>query len=451
MVLQREKPVPIWGWAKPGEQVTVSFAGQQKNSKADASGYWKVVLSALKTSAQPQNMLIAASDTIKLSNILVGEVWLCSGQSNMEYTLKLGPSYAKPKKGIDSAALELTKAHPNLRLFKVEKVLSTPDVTTTGWNDCSGVALEQFSAIGFYFAKNIQQELKDVPIGMITSSWGGSRIEPWTPAEAYQALPAFAPESQKTPFMIDSVASGKDYRSMILPLAPFALRGFLWYQGESNCMLNDGMRYADKMQALVDGWRKQWGNDNLPFYSVQIAPYYYTKRKDHVPHTAETEAEFWEAQTQSLKIPHTDMITVTDLVDNLTDIHPPYKWEVGRRLALLALNHDYNKKLISSGPVYKSMKVEKGKVILTFNNSVGLKSMDNKPLSWFTIAGSDGKFVPADAEIKGDKILVSATGITNPQAVRFAWQETAMPNLFNAANLPAVPFRTDGLSWNYKK
>jgi sialate O-acetylesterase len=450
MVLQRDKQVPIWGWAKPGEQVTVTFVTQQKRAKADTSGYWRILLSPLKASDKPADMTIAASNTITLSNILVGEVWLCSGQSNMEYTMKLGPSYAKPKKGIDSAALELTETHPNIRIFKVEKVLSSPDVTSTGWNECTGAALEQFSAVGFYFAKNIQREL-NVPIGVISSSWGGSRIEPWTPAEAYKALPAFAPEAQKTPFMIDSVMPGKDYRSMILPLAPFALRGFLWYQGESNCMIEDGMRYADKMQALVDGWRKQWENDKLPFYSVQIAPYYYTKRKDRLPHTPQTEAEFWEAQVQSTKIPRTGSIAITDLVDNLSDIHPPYKWEVGRRLSLLALANDYNKKIVSSGPVYKSMKVKNGKVILSLNNSNGLKSIDGKPLSWFTIAGEDGSFVPANAEISGDNVVVSAEGIAKPKAVRFAWNEAAMPNLFNAAGLPAVPFRTDGLEWNYKK
>jgi sialate O-acetylesterase len=450
MVLQRDKQVPIWGWTKPGEQVTVTFASQHKSAKADTSGYWRITLSPLKANDKPADMTIAASNTITLSNILVGEVWLCSGQSNMEYTMKLGPSHAKPKKGIDSAALELTKTHPNIRIFKVEKVLSTPDVTSTGWNECTGAALEQFSAVGFYFAKNIQQEL-NVPIGVISSSWGGSRIEPWTPAEAYKALPAFAAESQKTPLMIDSVVPGKDYRSMILPLAPFALRGFLWYQGESNCMLEEGMRYADKMQALVDSWRKQWESDKLPFYSVQIAPYYYTKRKDRLPHTPETEPAFWEAQIQSTKIPRTASIVITDLVDNLSDIHPPYKWEVGRRLSLLALANDYNKKIVSSGPVYKSMMVKNGKAVLSFSNSNGLKSIDGRPLSWFTIAAADGNFIPAHAEISGKKVIVSADGIAKPKAVRFAWNEAAMPNLFNDAGLPAAPFRTDGLEWSYKK
>ncbi|KAF2330622.1 sialate O-acetylesterase [Flavobacterium daemonense] len=453
MVLQREKPVPVWGWANPGERVTVSFSGQKKNAKTNSDGNWKVELSPLKASDKPKVMTISgSSNTISLSNILVGEVWLCSGQSNMEYSMKLLPQYfVKPKVGIDSSALELTKIYPNIRLFKVEKVLSSPDVTTTGWNECAGTAFEQFSTVGFYFAKNIQSKLH-IPIGVIFSAWGGSRIETWTPAEAYKAVPAFAAESKKEPFMIDNIAPGKNNESMIQPLAPFALRGFLWYQGEANCLNNDGIRYADKMQALIEGWRTQWGNDKLPFYSVLIAPYYYSKRKEKtsVPRTAERLPEFWEGQTQSLKIPHTGMAVTTDLVDTLTDIHPSYKWEVGRRLALISLANTYNKKVVCSGPVFESMKVQNGNAILSFKYSDGLKSNYNKPLNWFMVAGNDGKFVPATAQIQGQKVIVSAPGITNPVTVRFAWDETAMPNLFNGAGLPAVPFRTDAIDWKSK-
>ena len=450
MVLQRQKPLPIWGWASHDEKVTVEFARQKITTHADEEGNWKVLLNPLKTSDKPAEMTITATNTIILNNILVGEVWLCSGQSNMEYPMKLSKSFTKPKRGDDETLKDMMAKHPNIRLFKVEKVLSSPDVTTTGWNEASDSSLEKFSAAGFYFAKNIQAEI-NVPIGMIESSWGGSRIEPWTPVDAYKALPAFALEAQQKNMMIDSVAPGKNYRSMIEPLAPFALRGFLWYQGESNCMINDGMRYADKMQALVEGWRKKWGSDELPFYSVEIAPYYYTKRKDKLSHTPETLAEFWEAQTQSLKIPHTDQIIVTDLVDDLNNIHPSYKWEVGRRLALLALKNDYGKKVVSSGPVYKSMKVENDKVILTFDNADGLKSSDGKPLTWFAISGADGKFVAANAVIKKNKLIVSSPEVTNPTTVRFAWDEKAMPNFVNAAGLPATPFRTDGLKWAYKK
>jgi sialate O-acetylesterase len=311
--------------------------------------------------------------------------------------------------------------------------------------------LEKISAAGFYFAKNNQRDL-NVPVGIISSSWGGSRIEPWTPVEGYTALAAFITESEKMPVMIDSVVPGKDYKSMILPLAPFALKGFLWYQGESNCMQNETVRYADKMQALVESWRKQWDDNKLPFISVAIAPYYYTKRKDHVPHTPETLPEFWEGQWLSLQIANTWMIVVTDLVDKLSEIHPSYKWEVGRRLSLVAMNKVYGKKnTVYSGPEYKSMKVKNEKAILTFSNTDGLKSNDGAPLNWFEIAGEDGKFLPATAIIDRKNIIISNNSITKPVNVRFAWNETAQPNLFNGAGLPAVPFRTNPQRWEYKK
>ncbi|MBC7722327.1 MAG: sialate O-acetylesterase [Pedobacter sp.] len=451
MVLQREKPLPIWGWASVGEKITVQFLNQERSAIANDSGYWRVELSPVKASFTPEKMTIKGNSSITLTNILIGEVWLCSGQSNMEYPMKRFAGYTKPFKGVDSAALELLTTNENIRLFNVEKVLSLPDVTSNGWNISDSNSMKNFSAAGYYFAKNIQNEI-NVPIGIIASSWGGSRIEPWTPASGYEALPAFAKEAAMPSFKIDGEIPGRYYNKMILPLAPFALRGFLWYQGESNCMINDGMRYADKMQALVDSWRKQWGSNNLSFYSVLIAPYNYVARKDKLPHTPETLAEFWEAQVQSLKMPHTALIVTTDLVDQLSNIHPSYKWEVGRRLSLLALAKDYGEKnLVLSGPVYKKMQLKKNKVILSFTNADGLQANDGKPLSWFTIAGSDGKFVEATAEIKGSKVVVSSPLVLQPTVVRFAWNESAQPNFFNAAGLPAVPFRTDGLEWDYHK
>jgi sialate O-acetylesterase len=450
MVLQRNQPVPIWGWATAGKTVTVTFAGQQKTTNVNSDGAWTISLSSLKTNASPQTMVITCDTSkITLDNILVGEVWLGSGQSNMEYLMK--PNHAKPAKGLDSAQLELSSHNPQIRLFKVEKKLSLPDVTTTyAWQESGQPSLGEFSAPAYYFAKCLYNTLH-VPIGIIASSWGGSRIEPWTPQSAYEALPAFKSDVNSQPFKIDSAVVGKYYQSMILPLAPFALHGFIWYQGESNCMINEpNMRYADKMQALVDSWRKAWGNDKLPFYSVLIAPYYYTKRKDHVPHTPETLPQFWEQQIASTQIPFTDIITVTDLVDNLADIHPSYKWEVGRRLALVALAKDYGyKKTVYSGPRYKKMQVKDNKLILTFDHAEGLKTNDNKPVDNFTIAGEDGKFVPATAEISGNRVIVSSPDVSKPANVRFAWVETADPNLVNSAGLPALPFRTDGLVWSY--
>ena len=214
-------------------------------------------------------------------------------------------------------------------------------------------------------------------------------------------------------------------------------------------MINDGMRYSDKFELMVNAWRKAWNNAELPFYFVQISPYYYTKRKDKLPHTPETLAEFWEAQAKTLAVPHTGMVVTTDLVDKLSDIHPSYKWEVGRRLSLLALSNTYNKKgFETSGPVYNSMKIKGDKLILEFKNvGGGLMSKDGKPLTWFTIAGSDGVFIPADAVIEKNKVVVSSASVKKPKAVRFAWDETAMPNFFNKEGLPAVPFRTNSPEW----
>lgn len=445
MVLQRDKPLPIWGWASAGERVTVKFGKQTKQTIADSSGYWKVLLSALKASDKPAKMIVSGNNTITLDNILVGEVWLCSGQSNMEYTMKLMPKYRKPARGIDLAEQELKTAHnPNIRIFLVEKKLSTPDVTSKGWNIAKDSALMPFSAIGYFFGKELNKEL-NVPIGIISSSWGGSRIEPWTPADAYANSPVFKEDAASEPGKLDGITIGNNFKSMIKPLAPFSIRGFLWYQGESNCMLNETLRYTNKMQVLIDNWRRVWVDQSLPFYYVQIAPYYYTKRKDKLTHTSETLAEFWEAQTKALTVPHTGMAVVTDLVDTLSDIHPSYKWEVSHRLALWALAKNYGRSdLEYSGPMYKQMKINGTTIELEFTHCAnGLKSSDDKPLTWFTIAGADGRFIPAEAIIQGDKVIVSSKDLASPVNVRFAWDETAMPNLFNKDGLPAVPFRTD--------
>lgn len=448
MVLQRNQSIPIWGWAKPSEMVFVSFKGQQKSATANTEGYWKVMLSSLTASNEPAEMIIRASNTIVLKNILVGEVWLVSGQSNMEYPIK--HNYAKPRRSVDSTTFELSVKYPEIRLFKVEKVLSDT-LTTTGWNECNDPnTIGKFSAIGYYFARNLNREL-NVPIGILQAAWGGTRIEPWTTEEMYANLPAFKTYFDKKPTLISGVKAGRHYESMVKPLVPFALKGVLWYQGESNAMINDDLFYADKMQALIEGWRKAWGTE-MSFYSVGLAPYYYTKRKDVLPHTPETLAKFWEAQKESLKIPNTDMVWTTDLVDNLSDIHPPYKWTIAKRLSNLALRRDYKQKNIKIyGPTFKSMKVNKGKVYLSFKHADGLKSVDGKALNWFTIAGYDGVFEPAEAKIEGNKIIVTNSQINTPTQVRFAWHEEAQPNLVNSAGLPAIPFRTDKATWNYKK
>jgi sialate O-acetylesterase len=442
MVLQSKQALPVWGWADKGSSVTVKFGNQQKTTETNADGYWKIILSPIKASAEPAQMQISSgTENITLNNILVGEVWLCSGQSNMEYGMKKGLSRNGPLRCADSAALELTVNNPQIRLFRVEKKVEGTDVVTTGWQECRGEALEQFSAAGYFFAKNINNALH-VPIGMLFSAWGGTQIEPWTPSWAYAGNPVYIDDFVESTGKINGQVAGRLYNGMVKPMAPFAIKGMLWYQGESNAITHDGMHYADKMKSLVDSWRKDWEIENLPVYSVALAPCYYTHRKDPLTHTTETLPELWEAQTASLAIPNTEMVVVSDLVENLGDIHPTYKWELGRRLAVLALAKQYgHKKLEYTGPRFKGMQVKDNKVILSFTHADGLKANDGKALNWFEIAGSDGVFKQANAEINGNKVMVSNPEVTQPQQLHLGWNEIAQPNLVNNAGFPAMQFR----------
>jgi sialate O-acetylesterase len=335
-------------------------------------------------------------------------------------------------------------------LFNAARARSSSPVSDVKgeWSVCSSNALEatKFSAAGYFFGREIYNELK-VPVGLVESSWGGTRIEPWTPQEGFGMFPSLAEFVSNAQGTNRPAAASTLYNGMVAPLVPFAIRGALWYQGESNLIdVNDGLNYVEKMKALVLGWRKMWGQGEFPFYYVQIAPYAYTGRKDTKPHTADALPLIWEAQTLSLSIPKTGMIVTTDLVDDLRDIHPRNKQDVGKRLALLALAIDYGcKKIVYSGPLYQRMKVRGAKAVLSFDYvGGGLVSKDGKPLTWFTIAGADGKFEPADAIIEGKTVVVSSPKVPEPKAVRFAWDEAAQPNFFNQDGLPAVPFRTDG-------
>jgi len=410
MVLQREMPVPVWGWAKPGEKISVTFDNQSVTTKTGEDGRWKVALKQLKASAEPKPMAVRgdSGEAITLKNILVGEVWVGSGQSNMEMHLRSTQGAAE--------AIAAAK-FPDIRLFhvpKVQKPKPEKDVNAA-WKPCTPETVPSFSAVLFYFGRKLHEELK-VPIGLINSSWGGSPIEPWTVA---------------------GEKSGGMYNGMISPLQPFAVRGAIWYQGETNVMHKNGFAYYGKMKALVEGWRKTWGNDNLSFYFVQIAPW-----SRYVPGQLPA---LWEAQVASMKIPGTGMIVTTDLVDNIGDIHPRNKLDVGNRLARWALAKDYGQKdLVYSGPLYKSMKVEGDKIRLCFDHvGGGLVSRDGKPLSEFQIAGADGKFVPAKATIDGQTVVVEADGVASPTQVRFGWHKVANPNLANKEGLPASPFKTD--------
>jgi len=279
------------------------------------------------------------------------------------------------------------------------------------WSACTPDTARNFSAVLYHFGVRLQKDL-DVPIGLINSSWGGSAIQPWT---------------------IEGKTAGQMYNGMIGPLLPLSIKGVIWYQGESN--MAEGMKYRDRMEALIKGWRKVFDHEDMPFHFVQIAPFTYGNPK--LP-------ELWEAQVASLKIPNTGMAVTTDLVDNVKDIHPKNKFDVGNRLALWALAKNYGKKdLVYSGPLYRSMKVDGGKVRLSFAHvGGGLKSRDGKELSEFEIAGDDDNFVAAKATIEGNEVVVESKDVSKPTQVRFGWKNTANPNLSNKEGLPASPFRT---------
>jgi sialate O-acetylesterase len=470
MVLQRDVPVKIWGWADPGQSVEVAFAGQKQTAKADASGKWTVTLDPLKASADAADLTVAAGgQQVALKDVLVGEVWLCSGQSNMEWTL--GGTH-NAKEAIAAAD------YPQLRQFKVRLTTHPkPQNDLQGeWVRCAPGTAANFTAVGYHFGLQLHKKLH-VPIGLINSSWGGTRIEPWTDPEGFAVsprlkdisdlianadqvlrqnqavklnqieawvkqsrealeqraeLPAFPGPMPEHP-LSKSDRPTAIYNAMIAPLVPYGIRGALWYQGESNN--GEGMLYLEKMKALISSWRRLWAAGDFPFLFVQLAPYRYNNPAA-LP-------GIWEAQAAALSIPNTGMAVITD-IGNVSDIHPRNKEEVGRRLSLWALAKTYGEEgLEYSGPMYQSMNVEGNKAILTFTHAEGLKSLDGKPLTWFTLAGEDRKFSEARAEIAGRTVVVTSDAVPQPVAVRFGWHETAEPNLGNGAGLPASPFRTD--------
>lgn len=446
MVLQRDRDVPVWGWADPGATVDVTFAGQAKTAIAAADGQWMVRLDPLQASDQGRSLTVAsAGRSITLDDVLVGEVWICSGQSNMEKPL--GEQRGQLPT-VNSEAEIAAANHPQIRFLALPKTrdAAIPSPIDAKWVTCTPQSIEstRFSAVGYFFGRSIHREL-NVPVGLIGTYWGGTRIEPWTPPEGFEqveTLTYFAPSAASDrPTKVEGIEPAVLYKAMVRPLVPFALRGVLWYQGESNLLALDGPRYTEKMQALVGGWRTVWGQGDFPFYFVQLAPYAYSARPES--RIRDTELPIiWQAQTQAAQIiPNSAMVVTTDLVDNLRDIHPVRKREVGERLALVALARTYGRPVVDTGPSLNSVRIDGPKAIVSLDFAQGLTSRDDQPLTWFELAGPDGRWKPASASLDGDTVILTADGIQTPTQVRFAWHESAMPNLTNAAGLPAVPFR----------
>lgn len=439
MVLQRGMPVPVWGTAAKGERVTVTFGGQKHTARAGKDGRWSVSLRPMEADSVGKSLVVKGRrQTITLGNVLVGEVWIASGQSNMAYKMKLERGFQPPHKGRDLAADELRKpANPMIRVF-----VSDRHGKSRPWAVAGGQSLEDVSAPGYFFIKQVRAAL-GVPVGIITAALGGTRIEAWTPREAYLGSAVFAGEMQSTG-RISGLGVGERYEKQIAPIVPFAVKGFLWYQGENNCGIGD-MRYAEKYRVMTDWWRKQFANPGAPFYSVMLGPHIYSNRlhRHGKPQTAEALPLFREQQKATVGIvPNSEYTTVNDLCDDLNDIHSSYKWEVGARLARLARRLTYGEDSVECfGPRLAKVVRQGGSLMLSFSNTgSGLQTTPERRLMWFEVAGADGVFRPAVADISGQGVLVGSPHIAEPVYVRYCWHEQAQPNLFNSAGLPAEPF-----------
>lgn len=442
LVLQRETDVTLWGWAEPGETVTVrseAFKGEG-DTTAGADGRWKLKL-ATGPAGGPFRVTIAGRNTRVLENVLVGEVWLCAGQSNMEWTV--GPVIGA---GVENHAEEIRQAdHPRLRLFTVARSeADAPREDCAGaWQVCAPETVASFSGTAYFFGLRLHEELK-IPVGVVCSAWGGTPIEYWLSDAALRAVsdpaaPTAAADKPAVEGKESRHSGSRLYNGMIAPLTSYTIRGFTWYQGESN--VGRAEQYRVAFPALIRSWRSAWGDAEAPFFFVQIAPFDYQALGDQAAGRA---AELREAQALALRLPHTGMVVTTDIVDDVRDIHPPKKRIVGDRLARWALAKTYGRSEVAySGPLYRAMQVEGDKVRITFEHVGGGLVARGGTLTDFSSAGADRKFVPAQARIDGDTLIVSAPSVPVPAAVRFGWSDTARPNLFNAAGLPAAPFRTD--------
>lgn len=492
MVLQRDMPVPVWGWADPAEAVTVAFGGQTVEATADDAGTWLVRLAPMPASAEARELSVrstaAETDGMLLEGVVVGDVWLCSGQSNMEWALGR----------VKNAGAEIAAAdYPLIRHAKIQH--ATADIpaadVASQWLVCSPESARGFTAVGYIFARKLHREL-GVPIGLIGSNWGGTKIEPWTPPEGFRAVPELADITRRIDATLLSTAEGKAayakvltevrawltkaeaaieqgtpvaplpalpsvgtsqqdptriYNAMIHPLIPYAIRGAIWYQGESNG--SEGISYYHKKRALIEGWRTLWNQGDFPFYFVQLANF---GQPNDTPAGGDGYSGVREAQRRCLTIPRTGMAVIID-IGEAGNIHPTNKQDVGLRLALWALANEYGRHdLVFSGPLYREHTIEADKIRIAFEQvgtglMVGKKEglapaaeVPDGALARFAIAGADRQWSWADAIIEGDTVVVSSPAVPNPVAVRYAFSHNpAGCNLYNREGLPASPFRTD--------
>ena len=442
MVLQRDRTVPVWGRAKPNEQVTVTLAGQRKTTRAGAKGTWKVMLDPLAASG-PHAMVVKGTNEVRFEDVLVGEVWVCSGQSNMAMSVSQSAD----------AQTEIAAAdHPRLRLLAVpRRPMTEPQEDFDGrWLPCSPTTVRGFSAVAYYFGRRLLRDL-DVPIGLIHTSVGGTPAEAWTDLRALQKERALAPLLERWTKALergkgrkgDPALSGHRpanlWNGMVAPLVPYAIRGTIWYQGESNA--SRAVQYQTLFPALIRAWRAQWDQGDFPFHFVQLANF--QARKEQPGESAW--AELREAQRLTLQtVPNTGMAVIID-IGEANNIHPANKQDVGARLAAWALHHDYGKDVVPSGPLLRSAEPRGKELVLTFEHATELEARGDGVLRGFAVAGRDKAWVWAKARLEGETVVVEHPQRKKVHYVRYGWADNPDCNLINGAGLPASPFRTDDL------
>lgn len=450
MVLQQGKPLTVWGWAPHGEKVTVEFKGQ-KVSTASVEGRWKVTLSRLPASAEPATLRVQGRNTVEVNDVLVGEVWVCSGQSNMEWPMSRSEN---PEQAIAASA------NPQIRLFTVPKRRSPVPVEdmNTKWVECGPDAVRNFSAVGYFFGRDLQKSL-GVPVGLIHTSWGGSPAEVWVADDVLKTNPeyrrdivdAYYPALEKwakTRQGFSPWQPSELYNGMIYPIRHYGIAGAIWYQGESNA--GRAWQYRSLFADMIRNWRRDFDQGNFPFLCVQLAPWDRNKKRSIEDITKEPVESDWaelrEAQNYVGKtLPKVGVAVITDVGDK-DDIHPTKKEPVGARLALLAQKIGYGKRVMASGPTFKRQMVLQKKVAVYFDNVGKGLSAEGGELKGFAIAGEDRKWHWAKAEIdptRKNRVMVSSPEVPSPVAVRYGWADYPVVNLKNSAGLPASPFRSD--------
>lgn len=431
MVLQQKSVVNLWGWCAPAEKINVKTSWDTTNyvTKGTSGAKWSM---KIKTPAAGGPYTITINDKTILEDVMIGEVWVCSGQSNMELS-----GDQKLKQSLDEAP---NANNQKIRFFYVPKTTSdaSQEDVHAGWKVCTPEEMVHFSAIGYFFGKRIQNDL-NVPVGLINSNWGGTPAEVWTPKKVVEQDPVLKDASLKlNPADWWPITPGVNYNAMIAPLTKFRIAGVIWYQGESNTQ--NYATYSRLMTKMIGSWREAWGYQ-FPFYYVQIAPFAYGNYN--------VGALLREQQTACLTIPKTGMVVIHDLAEDVNNIHPVRKIEVADRLANLALSNTYGVKgLVYKYPMYKGMIIEKNRLRILFDNVENGLMATAKDLSEFYIAGADQKFLFASARIEGNTVVVWNKAVKEPVAVRFGFSNTAIPNLFSKEGMPVNTFRTD--NWEVK-